>query len=333
MLSRQFTVRPAAMSDLAAVVDLVNARSVGLVGEPRIEETEMRGEWEMPGFELGTATQAVLASDGKLVGYAVLGDSAPHVRLRAGVHVHPEYWGQGIGTFLGRWAEKRARQAVPLAPEGVRVVLHQTVPNSDAAACSLLQAWDYQLVRRFFLMAIDMDEPPPEPSLPEGITIRPFVRATEAEALVYATLDAFKDHWGYVEMPFEEVLDEWVHWMDDDPSFDESLWLVAVAGDEIVGCSICYDVTGEGPHVGKVETLGVRYPWRRRGIASALLRHSFVELYRRDRTRVTLGVDTQSLTGALRLYEKAGMHVAYQYDRHEKELRPGKDVSTKALEV
>jgi hypothetical protein len=58
--------------------------------------------------------------------------------------------------------------------------------------------------------------------------------------------DAFKDHWGHVETPFEEDYEEWVHWMEDDPSFDQSLWFVAVEGDKIVGCSICYDVTARG---------------------------------------------------------------------------------------
>jgi mycothiol synthase len=338
MLSNRFAVRPAEMSDLAAVVNLVNARSLALLGTSRVEETELQGEWELPSFDLETNTQAVLASDGNLVGYAALWDTAPHVRLHASVHVHPEWTGQGIGTHLGRWAEERAREAVSAAPDGVRVVLQQTVPNPDAAACALLQAWEYGLVRHFYLMAIEMDAPPSEPAPPEGIKIRPFVRATEAQALVHAIRDAFKDHWGYVEQPFEEDYAEWVHWMDEDPSFDEALWLVAVdgnasdAGAEIVGCSICYDVTGEGPEVGTVETLGVRRAWRRRGIASALLRHSFAELYRRKRTKVTLGVDTQSLTGALELYKKAGMQVAHQYDRYEKELRPGQDLSTQVVE-
>jgi ribosomal protein S18 acetylase RimI-like enzyme len=84
--------------------------------------------------------------------------------------------------------------------------------------------------------------------------------------------------------------------------------------------------------VGTVETLGVRRAWRRRGIASALLQHSFAEMFRRGKTKVTLGVDTESLTGALQLYKKAGMKVAHQYDRYEKELRPGRDVSTKVIE-
>jgi mycothiol synthase len=43
-------------------------------------------------------------------------------------------------------------------------------------------------------------------------------------------------------------------------------------------------------------------------------------------------VDASSLTGATRLYEKAGMRVLRQFDNYEKELRPGRDVSTQAVE-
>jgi mycothiol synthase len=320
------------MDDLEAVLALSNTCSIAEVGEAVLEETELRGEWEMPGFDLESDTRLVLTPDGRLVGFVEVWDGAPYVRVHVRVRVHPEYTGRRVGTALGRWAEGRARQGIPQAPQGARVVLHQTVPSANAAACALLAQEGYQLVRHFFRMVIEMDTPPPEPRVPEGIVIRPFSRDREARALVHAIRDAFKDHWGYVEAPFEEDYEEWVHWMDDDPSFDESLWFIAVDGEEIAGFSLCYDVTGEGPDVGVVEDLGVRRPWRRRGIALAMLHHSFGEFYRRGKTKVTLGVDADSLTGALRLYQKAGMHVQRQHDRCEKELRPGKDLSTRSLE-
>jgi mycothiol synthase len=328
----KFTVRPAEADDLHAAVALFNTCSMAQVGKAMIEETEFGTEWKMPNFDLETDTRVVLDS-GKMVGYAAVRDSAPHVRIFVQVRVHPEYVGQSIGTYLGQWAEARALQAVSKAPEGVRVALQQAVPQADVRAGALLSRLGYRGTRHFFEMVIEMDAPPPVPNVPDGIVIRPFVRETEDRVLVHAIRDAFKDHWGHVESPFEEDYAEWVSWMDDDPSFDQSLWFVAVEDSEIVGCSICYDVTGEGPDVGAVETLGVRRPWRRRGIALALLLHSFGELYRRGRTTVTLGVDAQSLTGALHLYEKAGMRVRYQYDWYEKELRPGVDLSTQELEV
>lgn len=72
-------------------------------------------------------------------------------------------------------------------------------------------------------------------------------------------------------------------------------------------------------------------PWLKRGIGRALLRHSFNEFYRRGKRKVGLGVDAQNLTGALRLYEGAGMHIDQAYDHYEKELRPGTELSVRSL--
>jgi mycothiol synthase len=331
-LSKEFTLRPATMGDLDAVVALFNACSVAQIGKAVIEETELGTDWKMPFFDMEADTQAVLASDDEIVGYTAVWDRAPHVRISAHVRVHPEYTGQRIGAYLGRWVEERALQAIPKAPSAARVVLEQNVYSTDAAARESLLRQGYRLVRYYFGMAIDMDGPPPEPVLPEGITIRHFRRDEEARALVHALRDAFEDHWGYVELPFEDEYATWLTAMDEDPAFDETLWFVAIADGEIAGFTQGYDICAEGPQVGAVEVLGVRRQWRRRGIALALLRHSFRELYCRGRTTVTLNVDAQSLTGALRLYEKAGMHVQYRIDRYEKELRPGEDMSTRELE-
>jgi len=87
----------------------------------------------------------------------------------------------------------------------------------------------------------------------------------------------------------------------------------------------------EDADLGYVHTLGVLRPWRRRGIALALLHHAFGELQRRGKKRVGLGVDAASLTGATRLYERAGMRPVRQSDLYEKELRPGRDLTTQGL--
>jgi GNAT superfamily N-acetyltransferase len=79
--------------------------------------------------------------------------------------------------------------------------------------------------------------------------------------------------------------------------------------------------------------MGVRRPWRRKGIALALLHHSFGECWRRGKKRVMLGVDTDSLTGAVDLYKKAGMYIHHQTDLYELELRPGREFSKTGLDV
>ena len=84
--------------------------------------------------------------------------------------------------------------------------------------------------------------------------------------------------------------------------------------------------------MGWVGTLGVTRSYRRNGLGLALLQHSFNEFYKRGRKQVGLGVDAGSLTGAVRLYERAGMHVAVRFDLYEKELRAGRDITRQDLD-
>jgi len=110
-------------------------------------------------------------------------------------------------------------------------------------------------------------------------------------------------------------------------TFDPELFFLAMDEEEIAGAALCSPRFGGDPETGIVETLGVRRPWRRRGIALALLHQSFGEFYRRGHKHVGLGVDTQNLSGATRLYEKAGMHVAQEFTFYERELRPGEELA------
>jgi mycothiol synthase len=102
-------------------------------------------------------------------------------------------------------------------------------------------------------------------------------------------------------------------------TFDPSLWFLAWGGELLAGISLC----GYYLENGIVDTLGGRRPWRRRGSGRALLRHTFAEFYRRGTTLVDLSVDAQNLTGAPRLYERAGMSMLMGYNLYEKELHSG----------
>ncbi len=80
-----------------------------------------------------------------------------------------------------------------------------------------------------------------------------------------------------------------------------------------------------------VETLGVRRAWRDCGLGKALLLHAFGAFHRRGKHAVRLYVDSQNLTGATRLYERAGMHVERELVDYEKELRPGIELARQSL--
>ena len=90
-------------------------------------------------------------------------------------------------------------------------------------------------------------------------------------------------------------------------AIDPLLWLLAWDGDELAGFVLASSGRGSEPELGWVGTLGVRPAWRRRGLGEALLRSAFAELFTRGHRRVGLGVDTENVSGALRLYERVGV--------------------------
>ncbi len=81
---------------------------------------------------------------------------------------------------------------------------------------------------------------------------------------------------------------------------------------------------------GWVTVVGVRRQWRKRGLGLALLRHAFAEYHRRGVRKVALSVDAESITGAPRLYGRAGMRVRESYVIYLKELRPGVDLGDRS---
>jgi mycothiol synthase len=327
-----YQIRPAAMDDLEAAVETFNAFSLHTIGAADTTLEDIRAEWLLPEFNLEKSTRVALAPDGRLAAYVEVWDIQElPVRLWVWGRVHPEHENRGLGTRLMKWAEARARQALNRVPDDLRVVYQAGTLSNYEPAHRLFKDLDMKLTRHFWTMVIDMDGPAPAPGWPEGVTVRSMLPGEE-RAVIQSVRDAFRDHWGYVEQPFEQEFERWQHFMANDKEFDPALWFLALDGDEIAGVSLCRLKSHEDPKMGWVNTLGVRRPWRKRGLGLALLQHSFAELQQRGQERAGLGVDASSLTGATRLYEKAGMRVLRQFDNYEKELRPGKDVSTQTVE-
>ncbi|MFH1633220.1 MAG: GNAT family N-acetyltransferase [Chloroflexota bacterium] len=330
-----FTTCPATIGDIPAAVDLFNDFTEYYLGIREATVGDIRNEWTSPGFEPENDIRLVFSPGGKLVGHIEVWTNAnPPVQPWVWGRVHPDFEGQGLGMALLIWAEERARQAIPRCPADARVVMRTYISSSIESPRHLFEAQGLKLIRHSFRMLIEMDGAPPGPAWPEGIRIRiPNDPAAEIEAIYRADEEAFRDHFGYVEEPFEEGLARYRHHFLEIENFDPSLWFLAMDGvpqvdeSEIAGICLCRQHSWEDPECGYVSNLAVRRPWRKRGIGLALLHHAFGEYYCRGFRKVALGVDAQNLTGALRLYEKAGMSVHRQYDLYEKELRPGRDLS------
>jgi mycothiol synthase len=333
-LPEGYSCRPAAMEDVEDAVELFNAWSQHHLGVSDATAEDLRRDWQTPKFDLAASTRVVFDPLGKLVAYYELWDSGdPHVLLYLWGRIHPEHEGLGIGSFLVAWAEQRAREIVPLAPEGSRVVLLAWVLSSLDGAGHLFTNEGFTLIRHNLRMVIDLGEPPAPPVLPEGVEIRTFRSGQDERGFFDSIQASFKDHWGYVERPDEVMYERFLHGMKDNPTFDPELWYAAWENGRIIGTSLCVKSLPEDSGLGWVNSLGVRREARRRGIAQALLQQSFVGLYERGQRRVGLGVDASSLTGATRLYEKAGMRSDPKrtYAFYEKELRPGVELTRQEL--
>jgi mycothiol synthase len=334
-LPQGFTARGARIEDVEPALVLYNRWSRSVIGRDEITDAQaIRNEWASPNFDPAEDIRLVFAPNGQMVGYIeVWTTSKPLVHPWMWGRVDPDYEDLGIGTWLMQWAEQRALRELPNVPAELRFAPRVGTFREAEKPKRLFEELGYRHIRSSYHMLIEMDVPVPEPVWPEGITLRTFNPETDAETAYHAMEDSFRDHFGFVEQPFEEGFQRFRHFVLDGQDFDPTLLFLAVDGrsGEIAGINICQLHAFDDRDKGWVGTLGVVRPWRKHGIGLALLRHSFNEFYRRGQRKVGLGVDAQNLTGALRLYESAGMRVEQAFDQYEKELRPGMEISVQSL--
>jgi len=165
-------------------------------------------------------------------------------------------------------------------------------------------------------MRIGLADVAEEPVWPEGVTVRTFQPGDE-RTFYDVHQESFADHW---EHDVPDPYDEWAHWLLQPPAFEPELWFLAEEDGEPAGIAINHE-RPEVPGLGWIGILGVRRPWRRRGVGRALLLHAFHEFRARGYTEAGLGVDAASVTGATRLYESVGMRVTAHFHFYEKQLR------------
>jgi mycothiol synthase len=331
-LPEGYTSRSPNLDDAQAVVDLFNADSHQQLGIEKYTLVDQVAEFQSPGMDLARDFNLVVDPNGKIVGYEeTWGFSEPFTPLYCWGRVHPQHVAKGIGSYLMIWAEERSRQAIPLATAYARVSMLVFCLSRDSIAQKLFRSRGFGLIRHALRMVISFNGSIPEPVWPQGITVKTVASGEDERAAFIAGREAFRDHWGHVERPLEDELARFEHRIHADPAYDPALWFLAMHGDQVAGSSMCRRKVDDDPEMGWVSSLSVRSPWRKQGLGLALLLHSFHEFSRRGYRKVGLGVDAENLTGALRLYKKAGMHSdpERQFSTFEKELRPGADLANR----
>lgn len=328
-LPPQFTIRPATIADNPGAVAVFNACSVAMSGGVDFDAEKYASEWALPGFNLETDCCVITTTTGEVVACAEFWSHTPHNRYFGWVRVHPTCEGEGLGTYLTQWLTLRAQQNFPLAVPESQILLECHTNNDYSPSAGLLLNEGYKLIRHFLRMRINMAEPPPAPTWPAGVVVKPVTPEFDSARIYLAYKEMFKDHWGPLEPPFEEGFPIWEHSMITGKlDYDPTLWFLAMANEEIVGLSLCFPESHQDKGIALVDTLGVARAWRRQGLGLALLQHSFGELYRWGKSQVALGVDADNLTGATKLYKKAGMQAVRQFDIYQKELRSGEPVES-----
>ena len=219
--------------------------------------------------------------------------------------VHPDWRRRGIGRAM--WVRNIERLRDIAAGHEVGRPRLLSVPwlrGGDEGGAVLARQLGYERVRIYHHMTRpDLDDLV-VPPLPEGLEVRP-VTHEDLRAVWAAMTEAFRDHFG-AEDTGEESFQSWIKL----PATDPALFVVAFDGPEIAGA-----VHGE-IHVRENEANGylrgwtdpiyVRRPWRRRGLASALLGRALLRLRQQGMTSAQLDVDTENENQALTLYERHG---------------------------
>jgi ribosomal protein S18 acetylase RimI-like enzyme len=331
-LKEGFLFRPATLEDIPAISDLLNLYWEPLVGMRKFTPADLTTQFNLPGFSLPDSVRLIQSPSGQLVAVIQVFDvDNPPVHPNAGGCVHPDFEHQGLGSALLEWAQGRARQAIARVPDGLRVTLVMSAEPTHQPTVRLFEKHGLHPERYFFLMIKDLAEPFPQPVWSEGMVLRTYHENPDLRGYYRATIEAFMDHWGIVQGNEDERIARWQYRLEHDKEVDPSLWFMVMDGEQIAATARCAPTTGADQNMGFVETLGVRRPWRRQGLALNLLYQIFAEFARRNKQRVGLGVDSSSLTGATRLYEKAGMLVASRIAQYEKILRAGEELGTQSI--
>ncbi|HUH14887.1 MAG TPA: GNAT family N-acetyltransferase [Gaiellaceae bacterium] len=287
------TLRPPRDDEFDAMLALMNAHQLAAFGEADYTADDLRTWLTTPYVEVARDIR-VLDRDGRLIGYADADPTRDEPPLWwCDVKVDPDADAAEVVPELVAWLEDRAGEG------RLRVWTSET----DARIVEAFAALGFEPLRHSYRMEIDLAAAGRAPEWPDGISVR--IATDDDHRPVHA---AMVEVWQDTNDPVDETFEEWAHWHVQRDSYDPELWLLAHAGDELAGFAVCR-VDPVDPAAGYVALLGVRRPWRRRGLGEALLLHAFETFRRKGLTRGTLGVDASSVTGATRLYERAGMSV------------------------
>jgi len=306
------SLRPHRDSDLPEFVRIANAANVADGIDERTSQAGL-ASWLLteranyhPADDLAVATVGGGVAGYGWVDWVETTDGKREYRTRG--HVDPAWRRQGVGSAILAHNEARILKVAAEHPDDLPRVYGAFAPDRRVGGVALLAGAGYLPVRYFFDMLRPTLNEIVVPPLPEGMELRPVTDVDGYRRLFAADSEAFLDHWGGFDAS-EATFQQWL----GEPTFDPSLFVIAWDGEEIAGAVINIIDTEENEALdrrrGLLAGVFVRRPWRRRGLAAALVGSSLALLLERGMTSAWLGVDADNPNGALGVYERAGFVV------------------------
>jgi ribosomal protein S18 acetylase RimI-like enzyme len=291
------------------------AVDTSLYGGSDTTQADLLELWSYPRLDRQADVWIVEGPDGDVVAYGFFWAEGPPHEAIADQWVRPEHRGRGLSEVLLELGEARAAAMAAANGDGVPVSLAVFTDGGDGGRLELFARHGFAPAREFLRMEVVLETPPFVPVWPPGIEVRGFRRGRDDSAVHAAMEETFRDHY----RPTRLDLDEWRALQFGRPDLDLGLWWVAWDGDQVAGSVLAIASTGDAA---SIDELGVRRPWRGRGLGRALLLHAFAGLYERGLRRMYLGVDSVNPTGAMRVYESAGMRPTRRHVVLEKDILP-----------
>lgn len=225
--------------------------------------------------------------------------------------VHPAARETGLPRFItGKLLQIVRTMENDLALAASKVTVRDFLSPKSLWQKGLYEEIGLREVRRFYLMIRPLDSIG-EPRPVEGIILRRYKRPQDDDATLEAYNDAFRDHFG----SHANSRENWQHRLELPQIRLDLSWVAEIEGakGKLAGFCLCAVYEGENQQLnrkwGFIELLGTVRDRRNKGVGRALILSGLRSLKGSGYETGALGVDTDSLTGANKLYESVGFKV------------------------
>ena len=308
----EYTFRPARSDDLPALQQLL-ATIAALHPDsfaPTLED--LQSDFVDPWFTPETDSRIAVSSDGVVAAYVrLMANPQPEGAARAYMddYFHPAHCNRGLEEPLLDWLEARStRRLCEIAaanPGHQPLIMRLGCWDTEHDSIARFERRGFQPVRHFYRMRRDLRDPIPDGPLPAGLTLLTYAPELD-ERIRRACNESFRDSWGFE--PFSPR--DWQASFVQHSTFRPDLSFAILDGDEVAAFSMNrFDAAAAGRtgfRAGWIGSLGTLRAWRQHGLASALLVKSMRAFQAAGLEYAVLGVDTESPTGALGLYQSLG---------------------------